>query len=161
MPTPDDLVNQHGRNVTVMRVSSFDVTRDGAKNITREYEHTQAILSKPSEDDTQRLEGRIDAGSITATLLTSVDVEAERDGGRDRIALGHIDPSTATDVDSYTVQEDVTDTHPMVGIEKATYMCERYSGRDTLSEDADVFVAADSEYDKTAFDVGLESAFVG
>jgi len=144
VPLPNDLVDRFGREVTVTRVGSYDVNVDGGQNITREYEHTKAVLFNPSVDDQQMLEGRIDAGSIGATVPSGLDLRANRDGGKDRLIVdGHVDPSTATDVTAYTVMSDETDSHPMFpDLTKATFMCDRFSGRERLSEDADTYTQA-------------------
>jgi len=140
VPLPNDLVDRFGRNITITRVTDATVTVDGAESKTREYEQTQAIVFNPSVDDQQMLEGRIDAGSVGVTVTSDTDLEANRELGKDRIVLGHVDPSTATDVTAYTVVSDETDTHPMFpDLTKATFMCDRFSGRETLSEDADTY----------------------
>jgi len=95
MTTPDDLIAQNGEPVTLTRVTDFDAGRDGVANVTRELETVQAIVHSPSESQTQRLEGRLQDGAISVTLPSDTDVEADRDGGRDRLLRP--DPNTLTD----------------------------------------------------------------
>jgi U3 small nucleolar ribonucleoprotein component len=138
---PDTLVENNGQNITITRVSSFDVTADGIENVEREYEQTKGIISNPSEDLAQRLEGTIDEGSITVTVTSDTDVEAQPDAGKDRIIKGHVDPSTASDVEVYTVVSLQDDEHPLMGIKKLTAVCNRFN-REDLQDDADTYVSA-------------------
>jgi len=92
---PDDIVENSGRAITLTRVSDYSAGPEGAESVEREFEQTKGVVSSPSEEQLQNLEGRLDEGAITVTLFSNTDIEPDRDGGRDRLILGHVDPSTA------------------------------------------------------------------
>lgn len=134
--TPDDFVDAYGEPVTITRAVSLTVTMDGAEDVEREVEQTKGIIrSPPTESMLQRLEGRIDEGSIQVTLPSSSDVSVRRQGGRDRLALGHVDPASDTGVDAYSIVEIFDDTHPITGTRKLTVVCQALN-RPDLQDDA-------------------------
>jgi len=138
MTDPDDLIAQNGEPVTLTRVTDFDAGRDGVENVTREYETVQAWVHSPSESQAQRLEGRLQDGAISVTLPSDTDVEADRDGGRDRIIRPAADPTATGSSRIYTVEDVSDDTHPMVDITKLTVVCNELD-REDLSDDADTY----------------------
>jgi len=143
MVTPDDIVTERGEQLTLTRVSAFDTGRDGVSNVTREFETIMGIVSQPSEEDAQRLEGRIESGAITVTVPSGTDIASDRDGGRDRLIRPATDPTTVDgSVRVYTVEDVQDDTHAFAGIRKVTVVCSEFGGREDLSEDADSYVQA-------------------
>lgn len=133
---PDDMVTANGEAITLTRAVAMTVTVDGAEDIEREYEHTTGVIrSPPTESLLQRIEGRIDEGSIQVTLPSSSDVSIRRQGGRDRLALGHVDPASDTGVDAYSIVEIFDDTHPITGTRKLTVVCQALN-RPDLQDDA-------------------------
>lgn len=154
---PDTLVATHGDPVTITRVVSATVGQDGVSAVTREFEHTLAVLSSPTDDDTQRPEGRSNQGDLTATVQSETDVAVERQGGRDRVIEGHVNPATAEDVDAYSVVEISDDTHNFANIRKVTATCERWTGTN-LQDDARGYLNADTDFGDTRLQFALGSA---
>ena len=148
---PNQIVNTHGDDITITRVVGFEVGRDGGKHIIRDYTHTKGVISQPGRDDTQRLEGRLDEGAIQVTVQTDEDVQTTRQGGRDRILIGHVDPSEDEDVSAYSVVNVQDDRHNLVGVEKKTLMCNRFGGRNDVRNDADLYIGniLEVEYEDT------------
>lgn len=143
MPTPNQLVADHGDDITILRVVDFEMTPNGATDVIRHIDHTQGVISSPSETDTVRPEGRADTGNRTVTVQSSQDVQVERPGGRDFVALGHIDPDDDLDPDVYTVTNVSDDTHNFLDITKKTLTCEAWTGKH-LFDYADYYLVADT-----------------
>jgi hypothetical protein len=143
MVTPDSIVTARGEQLTLTRVSSFDTGRDGVSNVTREYEAIPGIVSQPSEEAAQRLEGRLESGAITVTVPSGTDVRSDRDGGRDRLIRPATDPGNVdSSVRVYTVEDVQDDTHALTGTRKVTLTCSEFGGREDLSEDASQYTQA-------------------
>ena len=124
MTNPDTIIQESGEAITLSRVVDYTVNAQGAQNVERELVTTKGIVSSPSEELEQRLSGRIEDGAITVTLPSDIDVQANRDGGRDRIIRDTIESLEEYDgEDIYTVIDVTRDKHPMVGIEKLTVVC--------------------------------------
>lgn len=143
MPSPDDLIERHGDPITISRVVDYTMSAEGVSDVVRRFDHTKGIVSAPSETDTQRPEGRVDTGNLTVTVPSDQDVQVERQGGRDRVALGHIDPDDDPDPDAYTVTDVSDDTHPIADVTKTTLTTEKWTGQN-LFDDAEYYLIADT-----------------
>ena len=133
MSAPDALVQANGEPVTLLRFVDGTIDRDGATERTGEYEQTVAIVSNPSEEDIQRLEGRLDEGGKVLTLQSDTNIQVERSFGPDHVALGHVDPAT-DDMTLYRVLDVKDDVHPLAGIRKLTASVDRTGGREDLPD---------------------------
>ena len=139
MTTPDEIVASNGEPLTLSRVTDFSVGPDGTENVTRELVQIQGIVSNPSEEMQQALSGRLSEGAITVTVKSDLDIEDDRDGGRDRIIRPAIDSYDGETI--YSVEQVTRDTHALAGISKTTVVCDLRGNRSTLFEsDADTYI---------------------
>jgi len=114
MTDPDELVGEHGEQVTLERVTDAvydqnDVLDGDASTI--ESITIRAIFSKPTDDLQTRLEGRAETATLTATVKSTVDVQASREGSRDKIYR---------DGTEYAVVDVSDDQHPFAEVGKKT-----------------------------------------
>lgn len=144
MVTPDSLIDSFGEEVTLTRVTEYTTGRDGVAGVTREFETVKGVVSSPGEEAEQRLEGRVESGMITVTVPSGTDVEADREGGRDRLLRPSVTDPTAPPegVRLYTVEDVQRDRHPIAGVDKLTLTCSEYGGREDLENDAETYVEA-------------------
>ena len=150
MTTPDEIVERNGEPVTLIRVSDFAVDANGQVNpdsVEIELIDTKAIVSNPTEEDEQRLEGRLSTGSIRVTLPSDLDVSADRGGRRDRLfrpavdgwgsgawgggVWGGADPATRV----YEIVDVRSDRNPLSGTRKQTVIADERGGRAVESAD--------------------------
>ena len=120
---PDDLVDRTGQTVTHEYVTDYDLTDEGQvdqPSLVTEQDEIKAVISQPSEEDTQRLEGRLSTGSLRLTVKSDRDVQGDRGGRPDRFKI---------DDDWYQVVEVRDDLHPITGIKKQTVLVDRLGGR--------------------------------
>ena len=135
---PNRLVEKSGEELTLTRVVDFETGMDGVSGVQREVLTFKGIVSNPSEEQEQRLEGRLETGAITITVDSDLDIEANRDGGRDRVIRPNTDDvETEIDGSIYTVIDVTRDRHPIVGVEKTTVVC-NVLDRVDLVNDAEV-----------------------
>lgn len=123
MTDPDELVGEHGEQVTLERVTDAvydanDVLDESASTI--ETPTIRAIFSSPSEQDQVRTEGRVGVAELKATVKSSVDVSTQREGRRDRIVRGGT---------TYEVIDVQADSHPFADAKKQTIMLRQLDGR--------------------------------
>lgn len=120
---PGDLVDEHGEQVTLERVTtavydSHDVLDESASTI--ETPTIKAIFSQPTDEDQQRVEARVGTATLKATVQENVDVETRREGRRDRIARNGR---------TYLVIDVIDDFHPFAEVTKKTLMLRELDGR--------------------------------
>lgn len=123
MTNPNSLIERHGENVSLERVTNavfdgYDELDDDASTI--ETVEIEAYISEPSEEEMTRLEGKASRESLKATVDSSIDIEADRVGRGDRVIRNGT---------RYKVAEVRRDRHPMVGIEKTTVFLDPRPGR--------------------------------
>ena len=168
MTTPDKIVQQKGEMVALTRVTDYSAGRDGVEDVRREIEAVKGVVHSPTESQQQRLEGRLNDGSISVTFVSGTDVDADRDGGRDRLIRP--DPETPTDELTLLVEEDTTTT--VDEGETLSYSNVQLDGNIelngnieltgetlTIPEDARLYTAIDVTRDKHAL-VGIEKLTV-
>lgn len=114
MTDPDEIVGEHGERVDLERVTDpvydqNDVLDKDASTI--ETVEIRAIFSQPTDDLQTRLEGRAETATLTATVKSSVDVQASREGSRDKIHRNGTE---------YAVVDVSDDQHPFVDAKKKT-----------------------------------------
>jgi len=120
---PDAIVERTGQTVTHEYVTDYDLTAEGQvdqNSITTEQEKIPAVISQPSEEDTQRHEGRLSTGSLRLTVKSDRDVQGNRGGRPDRFKI---------DGDWYVIVEVRDDEHPITGTKKQTVLVDRLGGR--------------------------------
>ena len=168
MTTPNKIVEAKGESVVLTRVTDYTAGRDGVTDVRREVETTKAVVHNPTESQQQRLEGRLNDGSISVTFVSGTDVDADRNGGRDRliqpdpeIPAGElslfVEENTTT-----TVEEGETTTTSNVLLEGNVELngtIELTGDSVTLPEGARVYTAIDVTRDKHAL-VGIEKLTV-
>lgn len=144
MTTPNKIVEAKGEDVLLTRVTDYTAGRDGVEDVTREYETVKGVVHSPTESQQQRLEGRLNDGSISVTFVSGTDVDADRNGGRDRLIRPAVtDPEDLPEgARVYTAIDVTRDKHALVGIEKLTVVYNELGGRQDIDEDADVYVEA-------------------
>lgn len=123
MGSPDAIVAAHGRTVTHEYVTAYSLDANGQvdeSSIVTAAEEIQAVVSNPSEEDQQRLEGRLSTGSLRLTIDSDRDVSGDRGGRRDRFQVGG---------EWFEVVEVQADEHPMTGTAKQTVLVDRIGGR--------------------------------
>ncbi len=123
MSGPDTLVSQYGQAVTHEYVTDYSLTAAGqvdTSSVVTTTDTIDAVISQPSEEDTQRIEGRLSAGARQLTVASSVDIQATRGGRRDKITIAG---------DVFEVMEVRDDTHPVTGTRKQTVLIDRLGGR--------------------------------
>jgi hypothetical protein len=118
---PNNLIQSFGETVTHIKIEV--TTQYGEEQSrTETSQEIQAIVSSPTEEDAQQLEGRVDSSTYKLTVPSSVDVAIFRDGG---------DTQTHYDRDEFIVRGvrcEVAsggisdDTHPITGTEKQTVL---------------------------------------
>lgn len=123
MTNPDEIVDEHGRDVELERVVDpvydvNDVLDEDASTI--ETETIKAIVSQPSERDMRRVEGRAGVAELKLTVKSDVDVTRRREGSPDSITV---------DGRVYSVADVQRDQHPIVGVEKVTVILHERGGR--------------------------------
>jgi len=123
MTNPDALVEAHGETVTLERITNpvfddYDELDEDASTI--ETVEIKAIVSKPSEEESSRLEGKASVDRLKITVDSSVDIDSQRTGGPDEVVRNG---------DRYKVAEIIDDTHPMTGIQKKSAILEPRPGR--------------------------------
>lgn len=142
MAGPDRIVERAGETITLERVIDYEIDANGqVQNVETELETVNAIVSQPSEEDEQRVEGRLSTGSLKLTLPSDVDVAGDRDAERDRIYRPSVSgweeggwgesgwggvPSTAR---RYRVVEARNDRNPLTGTSKLTVIVDEDGGR--------------------------------
>lgn len=114
MTDPDGLVDEHGETVTLRRVTDpvydqNDVLDEDASTI--ETVEIPAIVSQPTDELQTRLEGRVETASLQATVKSTVDVSASREGSRDTIERAG---------DTFAVVDVADDQHPFLDVGKKT-----------------------------------------
>jgi hypothetical protein len=124
MTNPDALVAAHGETVTLERVTDavfddYDELDDSASTI--ESVQIKAFVSRPSEEESSRLEGKASFDRLKITVKSGVDIESQREGGSDEIVRNGT---------RYKVAEIIDDTHPMTGIRKKSAILEPRPGRE-------------------------------
>jgi len=120
---PDAIVDATGQTVTHEYVTDYTLTDEGQvdpNSIVTATDEIKAVVSQPSEQDTQRLEGRLSSGSLRLTVKSTRDVQGDRGGRHDRFQVGE---------DWYQVVEVRDDEHPITGTTKQTVLVERLGGR--------------------------------
>jgi len=120
---PNDIVAEHGVTVTHEYVTDYALDDNGQvdpDSIVTATDEVPAIVSQPSEEDTQRLEGRLSTGGLRLTVASDRDVSGDRGGRRDRF---HVDG------EAYEVVEVRDDEHPITGAAKQTVIVDRLGGR--------------------------------
>jgi hypothetical protein len=120
---PDDLVAEHGETVGHEYVTDYALTGEGQvdpDSVVTQTDEIQAVVSAPSEQDQQRVDGRLSTGSLRLTVPSDRDVSGERGGRRDRF---HVDDEV------YEVVEVQADEHPITGTTKQTVLVDRLGGR--------------------------------
>ena len=123
MTGPNQLVEQFGETVTHEYVTDYELDNNGQvdpDSLETVEEEIPAIVSAPSEEDTQRLEGRLSAGSLQLTVPSDQDVRGDRGGRRDRFEIRD---------HRYEVVDVQDDIHPVTGTEKVTVFADRLGGR--------------------------------
>jgi len=123
MAGPDAIVAAHGVTVTHEYVTDYSLDANGQVDpgsVVTDSDDIQAIVSKPSEEDTQRHEGRLSTGGLRLTVPSDRDVSGERGGRRDRFQV---------DDEWYEVVEVQDDEHPVTGTAKQTVLVDRLGGR--------------------------------
>lgn len=123
MTNPNAIIERHGEQVTLERVTSpafdgYDELDEDASTI--ETVTIEAFISNPTEEELLRLEGRASRQSLKATVDSSVDIAADRTGRPDVVTRNGTD---------YKVAEVRDDVHPMVDIEKKTVFLDPKIGR--------------------------------
>jgi hypothetical protein len=122
MATPDQLVADHGRDVTHEYVTAYDLDSNGQvdpSTLTTQEQTISAIVSNPTEEDEQRVDGRLSTGARRLTVDSGLDVKADRPGRRDRITI---------DGELYKVVDVSDDIHPITGTQKLTVVLDRLGG---------------------------------
>ena len=120
---PDELVDRTGETVIHEYVTDYDLTAEGQvdqNSLVTDQDEIEAVISQPSEKDTQRLEGRLSTGSLRLTVKSDRDVQGDRGGRPDRFEI---------DDDWYVVVEVRDDEHPITGTKKQTVLVDRLGGR--------------------------------
>jgi len=118
---PNRIVERKGEDVTHIEVL---VDTENGEEIARTESETQtkAIVSQPTEEDIQQLEGRVDSTTYRLTVPSDLDVALFRDVdpadldqhyARDEFIVR----GTRCEVASGGVSDDV---HPLTGTEKQT-----------------------------------------
>ena len=123
MSGPDAIVEDAGKLVTHQYVTDYDLTDEGQvdqNSLDTDQEEIKAVISQPSEEDTQRHEGRLSTGSLRLTVKSDRDVQGDRGGRPDRFKI---------DGDWYQVVEVRDDEHPITGTKKQTVLVNRLGGR--------------------------------
>jgi hypothetical protein len=123
VPGPDTIVKQHGETVTHEYVTDYQLDANGQvdpSSVVTESDDIQAVVSQPSEQDQQRVDGRLSTGSLRLTVASDQDVSGERGGRRDRFQV---------DGEWYEVVEVQADEHPVTGTAKQTVLVDRLGGR--------------------------------
>jgi hypothetical protein len=123
MTNPDALVAAHGETVTLERITDavfddYDELDESASTI--ETVEINAFVSRPSEEESSRLEGKASFDRLKITVDSSVDIDSQRTGGADEVVRNG---------DRYKVAEVIDDTHPMTGIRKKSAILEPRPGR--------------------------------
>lgn len=113
---PDKLVEIRGQPVTLTRVTS--VVYDEWDNLdgdasTDETEEILAVVTRPSDEQIQDLQGRGLNASRKLTVKSSVDIQANRQGGSDEVVI---------DGETYEVIEVQEETHVLAGYTKKTVL---------------------------------------
>lgn len=120
----DANVEAHGEDVDHEYVTDYDLDANGQvdqSSIVTATDTIKAIVSKPTEEDEQRLEGRLSTGSLKLTVPSDRDIQADRGGRWDRI---HRDGRI------YKVVDVQDDRHPFTGTTKQTVFVSRLGGRE-------------------------------
>ena len=168
MTTPNKIVEAKGEDVLLTRVTDYTAGRDGVEDVTREVETTKAVVHNPTESQQQRLEGRLNDGSISVTFVSGTDVDADRNGGRDRLIRPdpEIPPGELSlfvgENTTTTVEEGETTTTSNVLLEGNVELngtIELTGDSVTLPDGARVYTAIDVTRDKHAL-VGIEKLTV-
>jgi len=123
MPGPDAIVAQHGVTVTHEYVTDYSLDANGQvdpNSVVTTTDEISVVISKPSEEDTQRHEGRLSTGGLRLTVPSDQDVSGERGGRRDQFQI---------DGEWYEVVEVQDDEHPLTGTAKQTVLVDRLGGR--------------------------------
>jgi hypothetical protein len=123
MTNPNALVARHGEKVTLIRVTNavFDDYDELDKDAsTIEEVEINAFVSRPSEEESSRLEGKASFDRLKITVDSSIDIDSQRTGGADEIERNG---------DRYKVAELIDDSHPMADIEKLSAILEPRPGR--------------------------------
>jgi hypothetical protein len=123
MTDPNALVARHGEQVTLERVTNavfddYDELDEDAS--TTESVQINAFVSRPSEEESSRLEGKASFDRLKITVDSSLDIQSQRTGGADEVVRNG---------KRYKVAEIIDDRHPMVGIEKKSAILEPRPGR--------------------------------
>lgn len=142
MTGPDDIVARAGEPITLERAVDYEIDANGqVQTLETERVTTEAIVSQPTEEDEQRLEGRLSTGSLKMTLPSNTDVAADRDGQRDRIYRPELAGwgedgwgddgwgGSAPEKRIYEVVEVRDDKHPLTGALKLTIIADELDGR--------------------------------
>ncbi|PSG97494.1 hypothetical protein BRD56_05415 [Thermoplasmatales archaeon SW_10_69_26] len=120
MATPDQLVENHGQEVTIERLvdpvkdTDWDDLLDEDES-GYEQETVDAIVSRPSDE-----EHTVDLGQGTIarrrlTVSSATGVSEQRNGRPDRVEING---------DVYEVVEVRDDEHPLASVQKKTVVCE-------------------------------------
>jgi len=123
MTNPNALVARHGEKVTLIRVTNavFDDYDELDKDAsTIEEVKIDAFVSRPSEEESSRLEGKASFDRLKITVDSSINIDSQRTGGADEIERNG---------DRYKVAELIDDSHPMADIEKLSAILEPRPGR--------------------------------
>lgn len=123
MTGPDTIVDQFGTIVTHEYVTAYGLDNNGQVDpgsITTAADEIPVIISQPSEEDQQRLEGRLSTGGRRLTVKSDRDIRGDRGGRRDRILI---------DGEWYEVVEVRDDEHPITGTAKQTVLVDTLGGR--------------------------------
>jgi len=123
MTSPNSLVDSAEETVTLIRITSpvfddHDELDESASAI--EEVDIDAFVSRPSEEESSRLEGKASFDWLKITVDSSIDIQSQRTGGADEIERNG---------KRYKVVEVIHDRHPMVGVEKKSAILEPRPGR--------------------------------
>lgn len=123
MAGPDAIIESHGETVTHEYVTDYSLDANGQvdpASVVTTSEDIQAIVSSPTEEDVQRMEGRLSDGGYRLTVPTDQDVSGDRGGRRDRFTVRGVECE---------VMEVRDDEHPVTGTTKQTVLVDRLGGR--------------------------------
>ena len=140
---PDAIVERAGELVTLERVVDYAIDANG-QVVDKETETVDipAVVSQPSEQDEQRLEGRLETGAIKLTVPSTEDIRADRNGQRDRIYRQSLSGwgdggwgdggwgGSEAQTRLYQVVEVIDDTHALTGTRKKSVMLNELSSHE-------------------------------
>ena len=121
MSGPNTIIENNGEDITHITVL-VDTENGEETNRTESETETKAVVSSPSEEDLQQIEGRVNSTTYKLTVPSDLDVQLFRELDTPNLDQHYardefIVRDTRCEIASGGISKD---THPMTGTEKQT-----------------------------------------